>query len=214
MLGQVRTKLPRFFQVFLAAIVRAAEITPCNCPTCKNVDQLKLKIIAHSGRAVFHTIAGMPQVSGTDVIIVHRLLKNTVKGGEYLLMTDAAYEDMGRGMNLRFQPGEESCEGIGKVRTWVSSMGETKERIRDDFYARPESELLADTDRYWRAGLPTLCRALLQQLRRPTIPTPWPQRIGFSIRYLLGTLLKGRAVLVQMRASVLAKRAAREARAS
>ena len=94
-LAQVRTKLARFFEVFLAAIVRAAETTPCDCPSCGNVDKLKLKIIVHSGRAVFHTIAGLAQVSGTDVIIAHRLLKNSVPSGEYLLMTDSAYQDLG-----------------------------------------------------------------------------------------------------------------------
>ena len=114
-LAQVRSKLARFFEVFLAAIVRAAETTPCDCPSCGNVDKLKLKIIVHSGRAVFHTIAGLSQVSGTDVIIAHRLLKNSVPSGEYLLMTDSAYQDLGRDMGLDFQLGEEICEGIDRT---------------------------------------------------------------------------------------------------
>jgi len=208
-LAQVRTKLPRFFEVFLAAIVRAAEITPCDCPACRHVDELKLKIIVHTGRAVFHTIANIPQVSGTDVIIVHRLLKNTVAGGEYLLMTDAAYEHVGRGMHLPFEPGEESYEGIGKIRTWVSLTGAARESARDEFYAQTESELVAEAEDYARSGFPAMCRALLQQLRRPTIPVSWPRRIGFAIRFVVDTMIESRSALAQMRSNVLAKRAAR-----
>lgn len=211
-LAEVRTKLKRFFEVFLAAIVHAAEISPCECPSCRNVDQLKLKIIVHSGRAVFHTIAGLSQVAGTDVIIAHRLLKNSVPSGEYLLMTDAAYEDLGRGMGMEFEPGEELCEGIGTVRTWVCIMGEAKEKIRDEFYARPEAALKADADRYMRWVFPSMYRALFEQFRNPVVETGWTKRIGFTVRHALETLWMSPFMLFETRRQVLAKRSARSLR--
>ena len=39
----------------------------CDCAVCKHLDSLKLKIVVHSGVAVFHEIAGRPQVSGVDI---------------------------------------------------------------------------------------------------------------------------------------------------
>ena len=55
-LDQVRTKLPRFFEVFFAGVVTATESTPCRCAICSNADSLKLKVIVHSGSAVFHSM--------------------------------------------------------------------------------------------------------------------------------------------------------------
>jgi class 3 adenylate cyclase len=213
-LAEVRTKLKRFFQVFLAAIVHAAEISPCECPSCHNVDQLKLKIIVHSGRAVFHTIAGLSQVAGTDVIIVHRLLKNSVPSGEYLLMTDAAYEDLGRGMGMEFEPGEELCEGIGAVRTWVCIMEAEKERARDAFYARPAPAVAADAQRYALWVFPATYRALFEQLRHPAVEVGWPRRIGFALAFVAQTLFMGPLMLFESRRHLLAKHAARALEAS
>ena len=56
-LDQVRTKLLRFFEVFYAGTVTAMESTPCKCAICRNADDLTLKLIVHSGSAVFHSIA-------------------------------------------------------------------------------------------------------------------------------------------------------------
>src|ERR1700736_2951863 len=63
MLSQVRTKLVRFFEVFIEAMIMAGEAPPCKCAICRNPKDLKLKVMVHSGRAVFNTISGLPQVS-------------------------------------------------------------------------------------------------------------------------------------------------------
>ena len=40
---------------------------------------LRLKVIAHYGEAVRSQVAGFDEVSGVDVIVLHRLLKNQRK---------------------------------------------------------------------------------------------------------------------------------------
>ena len=72
MLAEMRIKPSRFFEAFLEGIVRTAEATRCKCARCHNLEELRLKIIVHSGRAVYHTIARLPQIAGTDVILAHR----------------------------------------------------------------------------------------------------------------------------------------------
>ena len=123
---QIRTKLVRFFEVFIEAMVIGGEVAPipCPCAVCKDVHQLKLKVIVHSGRAVFNTIGGFAQVSGTDVILAHRLLKNSVPSHEYLLMTETAYRDLGREMSGYFVKSQETCEGFEPVTTYVQFMGD------------------------------------------------------------------------------------------
>ena len=64
MLTQVRTKLARFFEVFIEAMITAGEASPCKCAICRNGKDLKLKVIVHSGRAVFNIIARTPSGLG------------------------------------------------------------------------------------------------------------------------------------------------------
>jgi hypothetical protein len=184
-LAQVRTKLPRFFEVFFAGMVPVAEATPCGCAICRNLDELKLKVIVHVGRAVFHTIAGRPQISGADVILAHRLLKNSLPNREYLLMTEAAYRELGRGMGAEFQEGVESYEGFGSVKVHVQRLDGAVERQRDAFYALPPAAFAARVRDYARiAGLGQF-RALAEQVRHPAVPVSWLRRAGFVLRLAL-----------------------------
>jgi Protein of unknown function (DUF2652) len=145
-----------------------------------------LKVIVHSGRAVFNTVAGHSQVSGTDVILAHRLLKNSVPSHEYLLMTQAAYRDLGSGMSGEFVKGEEDCEGLGRVATYVQFMGEASQRERESFYSMPSDDFKSRLRKYSRwAGAPgPQLRAALEQFRHPVKPLGWLRRAGFLVYYL------------------------------
>jgi len=184
-LAQVRSKLPRFFEVFFQEMVPAAEATPCHCAICKNLDELKLKVIVHVGRAVFHTIAGRAQISGADVILAHRLLKNSLPNREYLLMTESAYRELGREMSADFEEGVESYDAFGSVKTYVQRLDGAVERERTSFYALPSKDFAARVRDYARvAGLGQF-RALGEQVRRPAAPVSWLRRAGFVLRLVL-----------------------------
>jgi len=183
-LAQVRTKLIRFFEVFLEGMVTAAEATPCKCAICRNANELKLKVIVHSGLAVFHTIGSSAQVSGTDVILAHRLLKNSVPGNEYLLMTESAYRDLGREMNGEFVVGDETCEGFGPVRTYVKLMGDVKERSREAMYST-SAALTSRVRGYLVGGMRLMPRSVLEQMRRPTVDVGWWRCAGFALATVL-----------------------------
>lgn len=68
--------------------MRAA--TTCPCQACQMIGGLGLKFIVHRGMYSRQTVAGVVQLHGTDVNLVHRLLKNSVPLREYVLVTDAA----------------------------------------------------------------------------------------------------------------------------
>lgn len=67
--------------------MRAA--TTCPCQACQMIGNLGLKFIVHRGTYSRQVVAGVVQLYGNDVNLIHRLLKNTVPLGEYLLATDA-----------------------------------------------------------------------------------------------------------------------------
>lgn len=64
--------------------------TTCPCQACQMIGGLGLKFVVHRGTYSRQTVAGVVQLHGTDVNLIHRLLKNTVPLREYLLATAAA----------------------------------------------------------------------------------------------------------------------------
>lgn len=184
-LRQVRTKLLRFFEVFLEAAVGIGEMTACQCAICTHADELKLKVIAHSGRAVFHTLGRRQQVSGKDVILAHRLLKNSVPDREYLLLSDAAYREFGKEMGLEFHEGHETYENLGTVRTHVHYLTARVEQAREHFYARGPAEEKAAIRAYMRLGALGIFPAALRQLVRPTSNASLVRRLAFLVAWPL-----------------------------
>ncbi|RNI30051.1 DUF2652 domain-containing protein [Rufibacter immobilis] len=58
-------------------------------PSAKLSDnKLTLKIVVHYGRISVTQIRDHIKLMGTDVILAHRLLKNSIEGSEYVLMTE------------------------------------------------------------------------------------------------------------------------------
>ncbi len=64
----------------------------CNCGACKTTNNLELKFIVHYGNLNFIKVKNIVKPYGTDVIKVHRLLKNNVPLDEYLLVSSAVHK--------------------------------------------------------------------------------------------------------------------------
>lgn len=67
----------------LEALSRELPDLPISLP-----ETLGIKIITHFGKIGLTKIRGMVKLIGQDVIIAHRLLKNSTEADEYLLMTE------------------------------------------------------------------------------------------------------------------------------
>lgn len=87
----------------------------CPCGACQNIGNLRLKAIAHLGDAAFRTIRRFEEIAGEDVIVVHRLLKNSVDRREYVLATEAFCAAMEPARRARGEPHAESYEVIGRL---------------------------------------------------------------------------------------------------
>jgi len=62
---------------------------------------LRLKVIDHYGVAIRSKVSGFDELSGVDVIVLHRLLKNDVNGSEYTLLTEPAYRFLKPSLRIR-----------------------------------------------------------------------------------------------------------------
>lgn len=84
-------RLGEFIAAFDAKLTELANSNICECIACQQMVALRLKIIGHYGVAVRSPVGSFDEVSGVDVIVLHRLLKNEVAGSEYILLTEPAF---------------------------------------------------------------------------------------------------------------------------
>jgi len=126
---QIGLKLLHFFERFSDKLYELKESNTCQCSVCTHVDVLNLKIIVHSGRALFFQLDRFTELSGVDVIIVHRLLKNSLKSDRYILMTDQARRDIPIPQNLTIQKHREEYETIGTINSSI-----IYPHINDDYF--------------------------------------------------------------------------------
>ncbi len=139
------------------------QATTCDCNSCRLAPKLDLKVFVHHGAFVWSRIAGRDELAGSDVIIVHRLLKGTgaaeAGANGFALFTAAAVDALGLDPNaLGLRPGEESIEHLGSVGTftlglesrWQAESGERRLDIDDDDVAFDvEATLTAEPSVVW-----------------------------------------------------------------
>src|SRR5215211_6784221 len=70
---------------FRSRLEGISHATTCSCTACTKATQLDLKFVLHAGEWVRRGV----HLTGPEVILVHRLLKNQVEGSGYVLMTES-----------------------------------------------------------------------------------------------------------------------------
>lgn len=90
----------------------------CSCDGCVQAGQLRLKFVAHLGEIAFQRVKRYTELAGVDVILVHRLLKNSVPVPEYVLMSEPVYERIDPSLRAHARPAVEQLEGLGDTRTY------------------------------------------------------------------------------------------------
>jgi class 3 adenylate cyclase len=72
--------------------------TTCDCDACVLIPSLDLKFFVHSGSYVVRRIGRSEELTGADVVLVHRLLKGSARdvvgNDAYLVLTGAALDAM------------------------------------------------------------------------------------------------------------------------
>jgi len=103
------------------------QATSCECNACVRIPNLNLKFVAHHGIALHQRMAGRDELLGSDVIVVHRLLKNSIveeMGIEaYAALTGglvSALEVDAAALEMRSM--SESYDHLGEVQIWVHDL--------------------------------------------------------------------------------------------
>ncbi|MDR7186634.1 class 3 adenylate cyclase [Microbacterium trichothecenolyticum] len=90
----------------------------CPCGGCRQARDLKLKFVAHIGDVATQSVSGRSKLVGIDVILVHRLLKNSVGIPEYVLLTEDLYAADAPALPLSVGEITPDLEGIGSVHAY------------------------------------------------------------------------------------------------
>jgi hypothetical protein len=81
---------------FRARLAEVGEVWTCTCQACVRSVSLDLKFVLHAGPYVLQQIAGSRELSGPEVVMAHRLMKNgaaeRVGHGAYALLTAPAVD--------------------------------------------------------------------------------------------------------------------------
>ena len=94
--------------------------TTCTCRACQSMNMLELKFFVHHGDYIVQNISGIRELVGSDVNLIHRLMKNHITESTgwkaYALFTQNAMDCTGLQLDgLHSQ--EETYEHLGTVQT-------------------------------------------------------------------------------------------------
>ncbi|MGA2551024.1 MAG: DUF2652 domain-containing protein [Burkholderiaceae bacterium] len=139
------------------------QASACECKACAGMGELDFKFVVHQGEMVKQKMGGREELAGRDVILVHKLLKNTVSeslgGHAYALYSDASIQAIDIDPAAQgFVAHHETIDIIGDVKLWLRDLEQAwqheneKTRVevtRDDAYEILEFDIEAPRQAVW-----------------------------------------------------------------
>jgi hypothetical protein len=103
----------------------------CPCKACLEIDRLTLKFIAHHGAVGEIRAGGFTKLSGVDVIVAHRLLKNSVPSNEYVLLSEKLLQqsiETPEADRMEWAVSSDDYSSIGKVEYRFALLNEQRKK--------------------------------------------------------------------------------------
>jgi hypothetical protein len=116
---KVKAQIPRLFRAFQRERDELLKLPTCECEACGGISNLRLKQVVHAGEVAFERIDRFEKLFGLDVIVVHRMLKNSVPAKEYLMISDPAYSTFQGFYDQEPERRQEEFDGVGTLGTVV-----------------------------------------------------------------------------------------------
>ena len=95
-----------------------ATLNVCPCEGCRGSQNLNVKFVAHFGEVAIQRVKRISKLAGLDVILVHRMLKNTVPLPEYLLLSEPLFNLSDEKIRTHTRALPQEFEGLGPVQTY------------------------------------------------------------------------------------------------
>jgi hypothetical protein len=108
------------------------QYTVCPCGACQEIANLTLKFVVHHGPLAEIKVGRFVKHSGTEMIVAHRLLKNTIDSQEYLLLTERLLnkiQDSPEDIQMEWSSAAEEYPSIGKVQYRFALLNEARKNV-------------------------------------------------------------------------------------
>lgn len=122
----------RIFNAFHFKRKWMEQYTVCPCGACQAIINLSLKFVAHHGPLAEMKVGKFIKQSGTEMIVAHRLLKNSIGNNEYLLLTDKLLqhtEDLSKDSNVAWVTSSEEYASLGKIDYRYTLLNEARKNV-------------------------------------------------------------------------------------
>ena len=105
----------------------------CQCGACAGASGITLKMVAHFGAAGSMQVKDQVKFIGKDIIIAHRLLKNSVEAREYLLVTQSTLPTLGGADALAsFANGADAYDSLGTIEYRIKPLDGYLDEVKVD----------------------------------------------------------------------------------
>lgn len=119
------------YERFCEGIEEVVAGSTCTCGACDRSGDLSIKFVVHAGEFDTQEIVGRTELIGPEIVIAHRLLKNSVPVREYALLTDPL-RDAVDGCGYDCLPAGDDYDDVGSVHYRYVDLTE----LRDDWRRR------------------------------------------------------------------------------
>jgi len=156
--------------------------TTCTCKACELIPTLDLKFILHYGTYMLSEIAGRQELSGTDVILAHRLLKNKISEATgviaYAFLSQACIDTLELGeLKESMKRHTENYEHLGEISGYFYDLHEVWKKRRDS------RSIYVDPDESWfkvEIDVPAKPALVWDYLADPKLRRHWLQADGMT----------------------------------
>jgi uncharacterized protein YndB with AHSA1/START domain len=167
------------YAAFRARVAGIEHSTSCGCNACAKLPHLDLKFVVHHGSFVRRAGAGGEELTGRDVIVVHRLLKNDVASTlgvrGYALLSRASVDTLGLDpAPLGLRRHVEAYDDVGEVECFVLDLGarwQESSESRRVYVAPGEAAFALET------LLPATAETAWEYLTSPVRRSVWQGRV-------------------------------------
>lgn len=164
---------------FRKRLREVTQATTCPCQACHLMPSLDLKFFLHEGEYAVRSVAGFTELSGMDVIVLHRLAKGTaspvVGGKAYAVFTRPIIETMGVDPDrLGLIPHVEEFADTGQIEVFVQDMQMRWEadQAASDIVVSPD-----DAMRVWEMDLAASPQEVWTHLNSPEGRVRWQPHV-------------------------------------
>jgi hypothetical protein len=176
------------YAAFADRVIELTESRICICDACSTIDRLRLKMVMHAGTALFHKVGQFNELAGVDVILVHRLLKNSIQADEYVLVTEPAFDELRFPETIPWTRGSEQYEELGEVSTHLYVPERERQRCLIRLQQRPLHEKIISSSKSFTLRL-FRTQPIIWGLRKMPTFHHLPQRGRLTTRSVQTALL-------------------------